>query len=267
MKSFLIIFLLFGSLCFSYSESSILKWINSERLNYKLPELSVDEKLKITAMLYSKELANREELSHKDSNGGNGLTRYMDNGGTSLRVGEIIGAGGSITKIEKAWLKSNTHRDVILDPNWTHCGFGITRKGKVFVVVVMFTTIYTKSLLICISGDENNRIIKVSGFFFPKYRRKIKKPLLISGVKKINAVSWDPLSCKFLFFLREKYKIPFLRLAYISLENNVVFSAILNLESNLPPCPETTYTDTANLDTYGSNTPKRTTSCQETEQR
>ncbi|MCD6122141.1 MAG: CAP domain-containing protein [Spirochaetales bacterium] len=247
MKSSLIIFLLLSSVCLSFSQdfsqnlsqgtlqrsyqNTILTWINTERSSIKLSVLLTDKKLKRTARLYSEELAERGILSHTDSRGGSGLIRYRENGGTSLRVGEIIGAGKSIVTIESAWLKSGTHREVILDPNWTHCGIGITRKGNSYVVVVMFTTILIKDLTVWYSGEKNKRFIKISGYFFLKYAGKIKKPLLISGVKRINADIWDPLSGKFLFLLSRKYESPFLLIGYISLDGGLVFSAVMDLKA------------------------------------
>ncbi|NOY10100.1 MAG: CAP domain-containing protein [Spirochaetes bacterium] len=234
MKRSLIIILFLIPVYTSFGDTAVINWLNSARKNYSLPALKPDSGLSFTAIKYSQKLLKNAELSHIDKNGRNGLDRYRKNGGTSLRVGEIIGAGNSIARIEKAWLKSGTHREVILDPYWTNCGIGVSVQGNIFIVVVMFTRIYTKNLKLQYSGTN----LALSGIFLSRFRKNIKNPLLFSGFSSIKPSRWNPGSGEFTFIIDVKKLSPYIRLGYITADDRMVFSDILNPDFQVTSFPK-----------------------------
>ena len=82
-------------------------------------------------------LADQGASPTSGADGSDALTRYLRAGGTSARVGEIIGAGPDLARIQAAWLASADHRLVILRP-WTHTGWGSAPSGAAVVWVVLF---------------------------------------------------------------------------------------------------------------------------------
>ncbi len=234
MKRSLIIILFLIPVYTSFGDTAVINWLNSTRENYNLPELKPDSRLSVTALKYSQKLLKNGKLGHIDKNGRNGLDRYRKSGGTSLRVGEIIGAGNSMARIEKAWLKSDTHREVILDTYWTNFGIGVSVQGNIFIVVVMFTEIYTKNLKLQYSGTN----LALSGSFLLRFRNIIKNPLLISGFSSIKPSRWNPGSGEFTFIISREKLSPYIRLGYTTTDNRVVFSDILNPDFPITSSPE-----------------------------
>ena len=107
-----------------------------------------DALLSRTASLWAARLAEAGLLSHRGDDGSTGLDRYRAQGGTEVRVGEILGAGPDLVHVEKGWMASAEHRELALSPGWTHAGWGSAVSGASLVTVMMFTEKMVQDLLI-----------------------------------------------------------------------------------------------------------------------
>lgn len=145
------------------------------------------------------------------------LERWRAVGGTSLRVGEIVGAGLTLAQIEEAWEASPSHRAVVLDPGWTHIGWASARRGAAVVYVVLFSRFSTKNLL---SGWEDGWFT-VRGSFTPP---EAQTPVLFSGIRRVEPFSWDPVARAFAFRVASADFAPYLRLGYGTASGSLVLT-------------------------------------------
>ncbi|HXG84924.1 MAG TPA: CAP domain-containing protein [Pyrinomonadaceae bacterium] len=121
----------------------IFTLINAERIKSRLIELSWDDDVAKIAVEYSKKMAKENFFGHFDSDGRNVLERAKS---AKLRDWSKIGENlFSIEQTEKFdgfavknWMKSLTHRQNILDPEWTATGIGIgeSKDGEIFITQV-----------------------------------------------------------------------------------------------------------------------------------
>ena len=86
----------------------------------------------------SQELALSGEISHWDDRGWGAGHQLVARGFAPGVFGEIIGAGGDPLQVWRAWLKSPTHRAVLVDARWKRWGWGASRLGNTTVWVVRF---------------------------------------------------------------------------------------------------------------------------------
>jgi len=122
-----------------HAQEDLLVWLNRSRLDLGLAELREEGILSRTAREYALALLNSKWLSHRDAAGRTALERYRAQGGTAVRIGEVIGAGASAGAVARAWMESPGHREVILRPEWTHAGWGRAQAGELRVWVILFT--------------------------------------------------------------------------------------------------------------------------------
>jgi uncharacterized protein YkwD len=108
--------------------------VNQRRANHGCPELSGRATLRDAARRHSRRMANHNTLSHRlpgEPALGERITRagYLN----WRRVGENIGMssrhGGawSPAEIVRAWMRSPSHRDLILDCRFRHIGVGLVQ--------------------------------------------------------------------------------------------------------------------------------------------
>lgn len=178
-----ILCLLFLTLTAPLFPDSLENEINGLRKSEDLSLLKNDPLLAATALKYCKELLTYRSLAHKDVYGKGALERYRALGGTSLEVGEVIGAGSSEKKIIEAWLQSPPHKKVIRYSRWTHMGSGRVRVGDKILIVLLFTIKKTDNLLLTLKeqqavltgnspGNHPLRIQIDSCLIPPVYRKK-----------------------------------------------------------------------------------------------
>ena len=212
-------------------EQQIINWINNQRSKHKLSQLEKSVLLQRTATKYVREMRRLNYLSHRDPYGNTALQRYREIGGTALRVGEIIGAGTNIPLIEEAWLKSPTHRGVILDPNWTEIGVGCihyieNNKTRNILLDVLFSENYIANLQITDKGNK----IEISGNFKSPIREKVSEPVMIDGLSQIKTSHWRK-SSGFFSYVIQKDKLDrdniFIRLGYQNKRGNIIITNIL----------------------------------------
>ncbi len=241
MKSkiiFLTLFLTIAELCGEFPilpettknntpQQAIINWVNKQRIKHKLSPLRQSILLQETASKYASRMVKLNIISHIDPEGNRAINRYRAMGGTALQIGEIIGAGGSVSQIERAWLASQLHKEVILDPRWTDIGVGYIRYGKNEILFdVLFSQNHIEGLQIIDRGKQ----ILIRGAFDSKTRKKILKPIMINGLSRIKISSWEKTSGKFLFVI-EKTQLDkndiFIRLGYQNRAGNIIITNIL----------------------------------------
>lgn len=109
---------------------TILNLVNQERSSQGLNPLIMSERLDAAADLHSNQMLQQDFYAHINPVTGSTIgTRTMDqnyqspNSGWS--IGENIAAGqGTPTIVMNSWMNSAGHRANILNPNFTHFGFG-----------------------------------------------------------------------------------------------------------------------------------------------
>ena len=169
----------------SLGQGGLLDWVNQLRQGNGLPPLESDELLAGTAQAWSRHLAEAGVLSHLGADGSSVLDRYRAAGGTDVRVGEILGAGRNLGEIERAWARSDPHRQLILEPFWTHAGWGSsTTAGGPVVWVVVFCQRLVKDL----SLTQANGSLVITGVFTTA---AAAVPELSVGLSSVPPSSWD----------------------------------------------------------------------------
>lgn len=121
----------------------IFTLINAERIKSRLTELLWDDDVAKISLEYSKKMAKENFFGHFDSHGQDVLKRAK-----SAKLKDWSKIGENLFSIEqtesfdgfavKNWMKSPTHRQNILDPEWTTTGIGIaeSKDGEIFITQV-----------------------------------------------------------------------------------------------------------------------------------
>jgi hypothetical protein len=204
------------------ADESPVGWVNALRSASGVPSVEEDPLLSATAGRWAEALAAAGILSHKGVDGSTGLDRYRRLGGTEARVGEILGSGPSLPDIEVAWEASPAHRPAVIRPYWTHAGWGRERAGSGWIYVVLFCQKLVAGLRI----GEPGGALEISGSFVPADARE---PVLLSGIARVQASEWDPVSRTFLFRLAPGQDAGYIRLGYVDPSGTIVVTNALTL--------------------------------------
>jgi len=107
----------------------IIELINVERAAADLPALTIHPLLMAEAQRFSGVLAIVGTVSHRGNDGTNAGQRLTRVGYKWRYFGENL-AAGQITadKVVTAWMKSPSHRAIVLSPKATHVGIGHTSR-------------------------------------------------------------------------------------------------------------------------------------------
>ena len=190
------------------AEVRVRAWVNDLRAQRGLRELDADPLLEQTAAAYAAELSNRGILSHVDERGRRALQRYQALGGTTVLVGEILGSGPDLPAVIAAWEASSSHRGIVFNPLWTHCGAATAwRSGSNAVWVVLFTSHRAYPLEILRSAEG----YLIRGRFTSP---RAEQPVLLSGIEAIVPLHWDARSREFSFFVPPEREEIYHRLGY-----------------------------------------------------
>ena len=189
------------------AQESPLAWANALRRTAGAAAVQPDPLLSETAHFWAVRLAAAGVLSHRGTDGSTALDRYRSLGGTEVRVGEILGAGARLGEIERAWERSESHRNLALRSYWTHIGWGRGFASGKEVWVVLFCQRLVEGLSIGESAD----CVEIAGRFLEEDARN---PFLLSGIERLTPASWEPGSRSFLFRLPRSRVAGYLRLGY-----------------------------------------------------
>ncbi len=121
----------------------IFTLINAERTKRGLNRLLWDDGTAKIALDYSKKMATENFFGHYDSNG-----QSVSERAKSAKLKHWSKIGENLFMIEqienfdgfavKNWMKSPTHRQNVLDPEWTMTGIGIaeSKNGEIFITQI-----------------------------------------------------------------------------------------------------------------------------------
>jgi hypothetical protein len=102
---------------------------NADRVSRGLRALSTANDLQSLAQQRADEMARSGRLAHTSNLGGK-VSGWQ-------RVGENVGRGPKLQDIETAFMNSPSHRENILDPDFTQLGVGVTFDGKEYLYVAV----------------------------------------------------------------------------------------------------------------------------------
>ena len=115
------------------SESTLLELINQARTKRGLASLHLNAALDQAALSHSREMLSQGYFSHQSAGGGSYCGRLLRAGYTctgyrSWAASEVIGRGsgtlGTPQAIFAAWMRSSTHRSILLGKRWRDVGIG-----------------------------------------------------------------------------------------------------------------------------------------------
>lgn len=128
---------------FERTEREIFAMVNEQRRRSNLPELEWDAELAHLARAYSKTMADEGFFDHFDSNGGTVVQRAEKARVKNwTKIGENLFYCENLEEFSRVavrgWMKSPTHRDNILDPEWNRSGIGIyeASENQIYVTQV-----------------------------------------------------------------------------------------------------------------------------------
>jgi len=125
------------------NEYRIFSLINNERSRTGLSHLVWNDRLADLARSYSETMARDGRFDHIDSNGDTVVerARHLHVRGWS-KIGENLfeceSTSSFVNLAVRGWMRSSTHRDNILDPEWSDTGIGIAyaRNGEIYITEV-----------------------------------------------------------------------------------------------------------------------------------
>jgi len=124
----------------SADEADIFDLVNRERTRSRLGRLQWDESLARVARNFSRQMARESFFSHSDSQGRTVIQRAAKVSWS--KIGENLfmcdGMDDFAAFSVRGWMKSPTHRQNILDREWTDTGIGVYRTSddRVYVTQV-----------------------------------------------------------------------------------------------------------------------------------
>ena len=124
----------------SIEESDIFGLVNKERTRSRLSYLEWDDDLARVARNFSRQMARENFFSHSDPQGRTVVQRAEDERWSKIGENLFVCAGMDdfAAFSVRGWMRSHTHRQNILDREWTDTGVGVyrTRDDRVYVTQV-----------------------------------------------------------------------------------------------------------------------------------
>ena len=126
---------------------TILKLLNKERVRFDLPKFKLDSRLTKLATQHSEDMADEDYLDHADDSGCVLTCRLKKASYKALAWAEnlvLVQKSHLLSTTELAeymlesWMKSGTHRQNLLNEDYTHVGIGIARDGNDVYVTTDF---------------------------------------------------------------------------------------------------------------------------------
>jgi hypothetical protein len=186
-----------------------IAWVNGVRRSARVQPVREDLLLSRTAALWAARCAAAGFISHRGDDGSTALDRYRSLGGTEVSVGEILGAGPDVARVEKGWMASPEHRRLALSRLWTHAGWGSAESGTSRVTVMMFAQKLVEQLVI--AGGPGG--LALTGVFLPE---DAERGALYDGLDEVAPSAWEPDGRAFRFDLPSDLIARYLRLGYVT---------------------------------------------------
>jgi uncharacterized protein YkwD len=128
---------------FYTNETRIFSLINRERGRTGLGQLGWDDRLADLARRYSEKMAREHFFEHIDSDGNDVVARARQSRIRGWdRIGEnlfMCSPTNDYTSLSiRGWMHSPSHRENLLDPDWTETGVGVAvdRDGTIYITEV-----------------------------------------------------------------------------------------------------------------------------------
>lgn len=118
------------------NERTMVQLVNHARLQRGLRLLETAGALDLAALSHSRDMLARDYFGHTSPSGGGVDTRarrkgYSSSASSYWSVAEVIAWGkvyrGTPQSIFRGWMRSSTHRRIILDTRWRDVGVGCAR--------------------------------------------------------------------------------------------------------------------------------------------
>lgn len=129
------------------SGDALLSLTNQERSNNGAGALAINAKLSAAAQAKANDMAARNYWSHNTPDGNTPWTFIANAGYSYSRAGENLAYGFATSKDTiTGWMNSPSHRENLLNTNYTEVGFGYTNaanynnSGEETIVVAMYAT-------------------------------------------------------------------------------------------------------------------------------
>lgn len=124
--------------CSVPAHAGMLDWINAERAERDRPPLSSAPAIADGARDHSREMYKRGTLFHDEA----ALAATLDAHASGWDLGgETIASGPAdqpMRDVFKAWMRSDTHRQVMLLERFTHVAFGIIQREGIRIVTAYY---------------------------------------------------------------------------------------------------------------------------------
>ena len=118
----------------SNSRIELLDYINQSRQDHGLSNIVLSDELNSLAQAHSQDMADNSYFSHVNLDGETFEDRRI-NAGVKTTVSENIASDISVTFAHKGLMRSATHRENILNKNWTSVGIGLALNDEGYLLV------------------------------------------------------------------------------------------------------------------------------------
>lgn len=118
----------------------LLNLINSERQSRNIPPLTLDLELSNLAEKHSQDMADRSFFSHLNPDGKNPFQRLTESGIVFQTAGENIAFAPNLETAHQNLMKSEEHRNNILNPDFEKIGIGDYTQNP---NKILFTEVFT----------------------------------------------------------------------------------------------------------------------------
>ncbi|MBI3835326.1 MAG: CAP domain-containing protein [Planctomycetes bacterium] len=109
----------------------VLQLINSERAKADLPPVVRNPNLDQLADDYACRMISADFFAHEDPASGEGPAERALGKYRFLAMGENLAAGQQTPdEVMRMWMESPSHREIILDAEWTEVGIGVQNGGE-----------------------------------------------------------------------------------------------------------------------------------------
>ncbi|OGJ42491.1 hypothetical protein A3B60_01215 [Candidatus Peregrinibacteria bacterium RIFCSPLOWO2_01_FULL_39_12] len=128
-----------GTFNITNQREALLALINETRQTYNLQTVVMTDDLDSVAQGHAEDMAANNYFSHTDSKGLSPDDRRLA-AGIKTYISENLAKDTSVEGAHYGLLRSGTHRQNILDPEWTRVGLGIKEKDGYLYIVQEFST-------------------------------------------------------------------------------------------------------------------------------
>ncbi|MBI2634639.1 S-layer homology domain-containing protein [Candidatus Peregrinibacteria bacterium] len=128
-----------GFLDTSAARQEMLNFINEARAGHGLQNIVLDEELNTVAQGHSDDMAARNFFGHVNPDGKTPDDRRLE-AGITTSVGENVVKDVTVPFAHYGLMRSASHRENILTPEWTRMGLGVSTKDGYIIIAQEFST-------------------------------------------------------------------------------------------------------------------------------